>query len=44
MGYADDRFLHLLTPRWEKEMVAKGMGIKKEEARKLAESGELPIE
>lgn len=42
MGFADEFFLHHWTPEWEREMVAKGMGIKEEEAKKLAEREELP--
>ncbi len=44
MGFADEWYLHPLTPEWEREMVAEGMGIEKERARRLAEKGELPIQ
>ncbi len=41
MGFADEWFLYPLVPEWEREMVAEGMGIEKEEAIELAEKGEL---
>lgn len=42
MGFADEWFLHPLIPEFEKEMIAGGMEIEKEEARKLAKNEELP--
>ncbi|MEF8874529.1 MAG: class I SAM-dependent methyltransferase [Candidatus Thermoplasmatota archaeon] len=44
MGYADDWFLHPLISEWERKMVAEGMGVDKEEAKRLAENEKLPIE
>ncbi len=42
MGFADEWYLHPLTPEFEREMVAEGIGIEKEEAKELAEKGRLP--
>lgn len=42
MGFADEWYLHPLTPEFEREMVAEGIGIDKEEAKELAEKGRLP--
>ncbi len=42
MGFADEWYLHPLIPEFEKEMIAEGMGIEKEEAIQLAEEGDLP--
>lgn len=43
MGFADEWYLHPLVPEWEREMVAEGIGIDKEEAKELAENGDLHI-